>query len=142
MPRLRYQLGDVAVLSSEKCSCGVNLPLMEKIEGREDDIFVASNGSYVHGVYFCNLARSYPSIKQFQIIQKTLQDVSLRIIKSDSFKEDEVRYYMDEIYKTMGRINIHLEYVDHIEPAASGKIRYSKREFPIKCMSIVPYVRL
>jgi phenylacetate-CoA ligase len=39
--------------------------------------------------------------------------------------------YIKEIYKVMGRINIDIEYVDAIKPAASGKIRYSKREFPL-----------
>ncbi|HEY8500334.1 MAG TPA: phenylacetate--CoA ligase family protein [Clostridia bacterium] len=131
MPRLRYQLGDIAALSDSGCGCGINLPLIENVEGREDDIFVSLDGNYVHAVYFCNLARSYPSIKQFQIIQKTRHDLLLRIIKSESFIESEIMTYINEIYKVMGRINIDIEYVDAIEPAASGKIRYSKREFPL-----------
>ncbi len=131
MPRLRYQLGDIAAFSKEKCSCGITLPLIEKIEGREDDIFVALDGSYVHAVYFCNLARSFPAIKQFQITQHTRNDVTLQIVKSDSFNELEIQAYNHEIYKVMGPINIKVEYVDEIKPSPSGKIRYSKREFPI-----------
>jgi len=131
MPRLRYQLGDIAALSDSTCGCGINLPLIENVEGREDDIFISPDGKYVHAVYFCNLARSYPSIKQFQIIQKTRHDLLLKIIKSDSFNESEIMTYIKEIYKVMGSINIDIEYVNAIEPAASGKIRYSKREFPL-----------
>lgn len=131
MPRLRYVIGDVAALSEENCQCQRSLPLIEKIEGREDDIFVALNGNYVHAVYFCNLARSFPSIRQFQIIQQTKSDILLRIIKSDSFKESEVRSYINEIHKLMGPVNVKVEYTDKIEPTASGKIRYSKREFPV-----------
>ncbi|HZK26843.1 MAG TPA: phenylacetate--CoA ligase family protein [Thermoclostridium sp.] len=131
MPRLRYKLGDVAALSENICECGRTLPLIEKIEGREDDIFIALNGNYVHAVYFCNLARSYPSIMQFQIIQQSRQDILLRIIKSDTFKESEIQTYIDEIYKLMGPVNVKVEYTDTIEPTASGKIRYSKRDFPI-----------
>jgi phenylacetate-CoA ligase len=131
MPRLRYQLGDIATLSDSICGCGINLPLIENVEGREDDIFVSADGNYVHAVYFCNLARSYPSIKQFQIIHKTRHDLLLKIIKNDPFIESEIMSYIKEIYKVMGRINIDIEYVDAIKPAASGKIRYSKREFPL-----------
>ena len=131
MPRLRYKLGDVAALSKESCECGRTLPLIEKIEGREDDIFIALNGNYVHAVYFCNLARSYPSIMQFQIIQQSRTDILLRIIKSHTFKESEIQAYIDEIYKLMGPVNVIVEYTDTIEPTASGKIRYSKRDFPI-----------
>lgn len=131
MPRIRYLLGDIAALSEEDCDCGRFLPVIEKIEGREDDIFVSLNGNYVHAVYFCNLARSYPSIRQFQIIQKTRTCMLLRIIKSDKFKESEIKSYINEIHKLMGPVNIEVEYTDIIEPSASGKIRYSKREFPI-----------
>ncbi|NLG89504.1 MAG: phenylacetate--CoA ligase family protein [Clostridiaceae bacterium] len=131
MPRLRYQLGDIASLSGSTCGCGINLPLIENVQGREDDIFVSSDGKYVHAVYFCNLARSYPSIRQFQIIQKTRHDLLLKIIRNDPFNELEIMSYIKEIYKVMGHINIDVEYVDAIEPAASGKIRYSKREFPL-----------
>lgn len=109
----------------------VEPPLIEKIEGREDDIFIALNGNYVHAVYFCNLARSYPSIMQFQIIQQSRTDILLRIIKSHTFKESEIQAYIDEIYKLMGPVNVIVEYTDTIEPTASGKIRYSKRDFPI-----------
>jgi phenylacetate-CoA ligase len=131
MPRLRYQIGDVAALSSEKCACGRTLPILDKIEGREDDIFIAENGSYVHGVYFANLARSYPSIQQFQIIQHAREDITLKVIKSSTFKELEMQQYIQAIQNTMGKVKIKLEYVDHIEASASGKTRYSKREFAI-----------
>jgi len=131
MPRIRYLLGDVAALSEEDCNCGRSLPVIEKIEGREDDIFISLNGNYVHGVYFCNLARNYSSIRQFQVIQKTRSDILLKIIKSDNFNESEIQSYINEIHKIMGPVNIKVEYTDIIEPTASGKIRYSKREFPI-----------
>lgn len=131
MPRLRYQIGDVAALSAEKCACGRTLPVLDKIEGREDDIFIAENGSYVHGVYFANLARSYPSIQQFQIIQHTREDITLKVIQSSGFKESEMQQYMNAILNTMGKVKIKLEYVDHLEASASGKTRYSKREFAI-----------
>lgn len=131
MPRLRYQIGDIAALSAVKCACGRTLTILDKIEGREDDIFIAENGSYVHGVYFANLARSYPSIQQFQIIQHTREDITLKVIKSSIFKEAEIQQYIHTIQNTMGKVKIKLEYVEHIEASASGKIRYSKREFAI-----------
>ena len=102
MPRLRYQIGDVAALSSEKCACGRTLPILDKIEGREDDIFIAENGSYVHGVYFANLARSYPSIQQFQIIQHAREDITLKVIKSSTFKNGDAAVH--PAIQTMGKV--------------------------------------
>ena len=68
---------------------------------------------------------------QFQIIQQSRTDILLRIIKSHTFKESEIQAYIDEIYKLMGPVNVILEYTVTIAPTASGKFRYSKRDFPI-----------
>ena len=40
MPIIRYQVGDMGVLSDRQCPCGRGLPLLEKIEGRMADYVV------------------------------------------------------------------------------------------------------
>lgn len=40
MPFIRYRQGDVAVLSERRPVCGVQFPLLERIEGRTDDFLV------------------------------------------------------------------------------------------------------
>lgn len=39
-PIVRYRLNDVLVLKDEPCSCGCSFMALEKIEGREDDVFI------------------------------------------------------------------------------------------------------
>lgn len=39
-PMLRYRLNDILVVADQPCSCGSVFEAIEKIEGREDDIFV------------------------------------------------------------------------------------------------------
>ena len=131
MPRIRYELGDIATLSPKTCTCGMTLPVIEQLEGREDDIFVTTTGNYVHGVCFGNIARNYTSIKQFQIIQKTPTDVLLKIIKDEPFNEEEIKFFLEEIKKILGEVSVTIKYVETISPSASGKIRYSKRDFPL-----------
>lgn len=131
MPRIRYQLGDVATLSLDRCDCGVQLPLLEKIEGREDDIFVATNGAYVHGHVFNHIARNLNGIKQFQIIQHSRSNISLKIIRGLNYDDLQVQQFINEIKKVMGSVEIKVEFVESIEPSNSGKIRYTKREFPL-----------
>lgn len=79
MPRLRYQLGDVAAIGAQPCTCGLTLPVMEKIQGREDDTFVSLEGSFIHGHFFNHIARNLDGIKQFQIIQHEKSRLSLKI---------------------------------------------------------------
>lgn len=131
MPRLRYELGDIAALSSERCSCGVELPLLEKIEGREDDIFVSPNGNYVHGHFFNHIARNLDGIQQFQAIQHSKTEFTLKIVKSDKYSEEEIQHFRDEILKSIGDIHLQVEFVSEIPRTKSGKMRYTFREFPL-----------
>jgi phenylacetate-CoA ligase len=133
MPRLRYQLGDMGALSPDSlCDCGVILPVLERIEGREDDTFVSQSGSYVHGHYFNHIVRNMESFKQFQIIQKTPSDILLKIIKSSEFKQSDLDIFIEGIKKGLGDVNIKLEFVESIPASPSGKVRYAIREFPLE----------
>ena len=38
-PIVRYEVGDIVVMATESCNCGSNMPLIERIEGRDSDIF-------------------------------------------------------------------------------------------------------
>lgn len=44
-PVIRYRLNDILVESKHKCDCGSACTLIEKIEGREDDIFTFENNN-------------------------------------------------------------------------------------------------
>lgn len=133
MPRLRYQLGDMGAMANDpSCACGISLPVLERIEGREDDMFVSQSGSYVHGHYFNHIVRSMESFKQFQIIQKTPSDILLKIIKSNEFQQSDLDIFLEGIKKGLGDVNIKLEFVDTIPLSASGKVRYAIRDFPLE----------
>lgn len=48
-PLIRYQLHDVAAYSEEECECGLPFPLLNVVEGRDDDRFLwfqMANGAY------------------------------------------------------------------------------------------------
>lgn len=131
MPRLRYQLGDVARLSNESCKCGKQLWVLQEIEGREDDIFVSKEGKLVHGHFWNHIARNMHGIKQFQLIQHDNESVTLKIVKNEKFKPEEVEYFVRQIRNVLGDSNINVVYCEGIEPTVSGKLRYAVREFPI-----------
>lgn len=48
-PIVRYRLNDILVLSDKKCTCGIAATVLDRIEGREDDIFLFkdTNGKVV-----------------------------------------------------------------------------------------------
>ncbi|MGE5396871.1 MAG: phenylacetate--CoA ligase family protein, partial [Chitinophagales bacterium] len=85
MPRLRYLVGDMGAMSSSTCNCGIKLPLMQSIDGREVDTFLSRNGELVHGGYWNTLARNMKGIKQYQLVQHDPDHATLRIVKNTQF---------------------------------------------------------
>jgi phenylacetate-CoA ligase len=134
MPRLRYQLGDVAALSPDTCTCGMGLPLLAAIEGREDDTFVAQDGTFIHGHYFNHLMRNLTGFRTFQIIQHSRDRVTVKLVKHESrYRPEEERTFLDGIRRALGNgVEIRTEYVDDIPRGPSGKLRYAIREFSLR----------
>ena len=128
-PRLRYMVGDTGTLLDGKCACGRNLPLMKAPEGREDALLVAEGGRLVHGNFANQIIRDYPVVNGFQLIQHTPQSATLRLAgEKGAIPEEEI---VSLIAKNLPGVSIDVEYTDRIEPAPSGKIRYSIREFDL-----------
>ena len=132
MPRLRYELGDMVSIQKEECSCGINTPILASLDGRLTDTFIAKDGSLINGEYFNQLIRVKKGIQQFQFIQHTPQEITLKIVKGMAFSKEELEDVIFCIKERMGEKNIHIEYVDQILPSASGKVRYAIREYDLE----------
>ena len=128
-PRLRYMVGDTGTLLEGGCACGRTLPLMKAPEGREDALLVAEGGRLVHGNFANQIIRDYPMVSGFQLIQHTPETATLRLAGDPAAIPEET--IVSLIAKNLPGVTIKTEYTDHIEPAPSGKIRYSVREFDL-----------
>lgn len=131
MPRLRYAVGDRAALSDESCQCGINLPILEKIDGREDDVFITIDGKFVHGHLFSHIARDIDAIDKFQIVQESPSEVKLKVIVTEGHEEEEVNIFLEKIKELLPKTNIDFKIVRDIPTSKSGKFRYSIRNFKL-----------
>jgi len=140
MPRLRYQLGDVVQWSQETCSCGISFPVFASIDGREDDMFLTASGQYVHGHFFNHIVRSMESFRTFQIIQHEPDRITLKLVRDPvRYRRDEEQQLLERIRDVLGRgIHLAVEHVPEIPPAASGKVRYAIRQFPLPLRQPAP----
>jgi len=130
MPRLRYVLGDTATLSGNLCSCGVMLPMIESLDGREDAIFKLPDGTLVHGNFINQLSRKYKTIQQFQLVQTSVTHADLSVICMER-AEEELQAFRTDIMEFMPGVEIAMQIVPEIPPSASGKIRYTYRKFDL-----------
>ncbi|WP_353095570.1 phenylacetate--CoA ligase family protein [Tissierella praeacuta] len=131
MPRLRYQIGDRAIVSDKNCECGIGLPILEKIDGREDDMFVTADGGLIHGHIFNHISRSIDAIQKFQIIQYSPLHAELKIIKREGYDGKEIDKFISGVKELLPKATIDVEFVDDIPVTASGKYRYAIRKFEI-----------
>lgn len=128
-PRLRYMVGDTGTLLSGSCHCGRTLPLMKAPSGREDALLVAEGGRLVHGNFANQIIRDYPMVNGFQLIQHTPQTATLKLAGDPGVIPAEK--IVSLISANLPGVAVETEFVDAIEPAPSGKIRYSIREFEL-----------
>jgi len=129
MPLIRYELGDVGVMSSSTCDCGRSLPLLEKVVGRKSDFFVTKTSKLIHGEYFTHLFYGLSGVKQFQIIQDSLDQITINIVKVSDVDLSTVILNIKQ--KMDDDITIVIHYMDKIMPSASGKYLFTKSNVSI-----------
>lgn len=135
-PLIRYRTGDLAWLANTNCECGRNYPLLKKVEGRLQELIVDQNGSLIPlgPAIFGIHDAEWTKIKQIQFLQKTAGELVIRVVKSPSYSEAEIKDYVMELFKTRlgGRCKLHVKFVDHIPRTKSGKYRFLIQKLPIE----------
>jgi len=106
LPIIRYELNDVITLSNEKCRCGSSFRVIEKIEGRADDLLwgIRKSDRSRHFIYQDYISRTIicvsNDIEEFQVIQKDFDRLILRIkLKSLADRELIKQPLVDSIRK-------------------------------------------
>jgi phenylacetate-CoA ligase len=127
MPFIRYEIGDLGVPSDESCPCGRKLPIMKSLKGRIFDFIITPEGKYIPGEFFHYIIIDYHiySIKEFQIIQKSVNKLIVYIVKNSNEKTDDINRFIALIQKEVGeKVEIELEYTSSIKRTPSGKLRH------------------
>ena len=125
MPLIRYQNGDLARASEEKCPCGRPFPLLAEIVGRSNDVLTTPNGQYVHGAFFNHLLFGVEGVQQFQVYQKSLNNVSISIQSRAGLSDETLKTLRQKVIEHLGPgIEVSLKRVDTIPLTHTGKHRY------------------
>lgn len=124
-PLIRYRTGDVGTLSDRKCDCGRGLPLLTEIQGRNTDFVVARDGTLMHGLALIYVVRDIPGVRQFKVIQETLDRTRILLATDPGFRDQDVEFVRRGIGARLGTgVRVEIERVAEIPREASGKYRY------------------
>jgi phenylacetate-CoA ligase len=91
MPFIRYRQGDEAILSARRPVCGRKLPLLERIQGRDDDCVVLSDGRRIPSHPFYYAIEPVPGVKRWKVVQESLRTLRISIEPGPEFDEDSRR---------------------------------------------------
>jgi phenylacetate-CoA ligase len=122
MPFIRYATGDSAVLGRAGCACGRNSMVLDRIEGRMDDVLITPDGRRVGRLD--PIFKSVASLHETQIIQDRIDHVRVEVVVKGELPADEARILLEELQARLGRaMTIDLVRVPSIARTRGGKLR-------------------
>ncbi|MEF8879509.1 MAG: hypothetical protein V5A64_03850 [Candidatus Thermoplasmatota archaeon] len=132
MPFIRYDIGDIGVLSDEVCQCGRSLHLMKPEHNlpvyRNNQYLLSLNGEKVFLPELSFILNNFKKVSNFQIIQKDVKDIELKLVKEEGYDSDYKDYIKSNLIGKLGDVEITFDYVDDISPNRNGKHKYIKRK--------------
>jgi phenylacetate-CoA ligase len=125
MPYLRYEIGDIGVLSDKKCSCGRQFPVLQSIRGRSDDFVAMPSGQLVDPQTVVFQIEIIPEVKEFRILQREDHGITVNIIPRDDADFELIR---SEVAQKLQRlfdhsVNVEVREVATLERGSTGKHR-------------------
>jgi len=131
MPFIRYDTGDLGHIISENCNCGRGYRLLKRVTGRQLEMLMTPEGKYIHGFFFNHILKEINGVKEFQVLQKTLNKIVIKIVPEDDFDDkllDQINKQLVPIRELIGRKSeaweVEFKIVEKIERTRGGKFRY------------------
>lgn len=132
MPFIRYALGDIVILSKEKCGCGRSFPLIKSIEGRCDDFLTLPTGRLISPVPLRLRLEMIKGIDQYKLIQENENTFNFQIVNGQNFKEATIEEFKNVLREILGKnIQINVNIVNEILREKSGKMRPIVSKVPV-----------
>jgi phenylacetate-CoA ligase len=121
-PLIRYRIGDVACWSTEQiCACGRNMPILESIDGRVEDICITPDGRQM--LRFDTVFKGVDDICEAQVIQEQPELFAICIVPASGFNEHDIQKIKENMRLHVGDVKVDVHLVDRIERTSSGKFR-------------------
>jgi len=127
MPLIRYRIGDIVKTSKEQLEGYPHVLYLDGIEGRNDDVVIASSGARIGrlGPVF----KGVKGVSETQIIQKTLTLLQVNLIVSSEYTDATEIQIREALKNHVGEeMQIRFEYVPHIPREKNGKFKFVKSE--------------
>jgi phenylacetate-CoA ligase len=131
MPFIRYDVGDRGKMFADDCPCGRGLLLFRPL-GRTYEYFVHSDGTFTIFRDIQTVFEDLP-IEDYQIVQQTLDEIAIRIVKRAGYTQAHTDFIMKKISLIVSdRVKIRVELVDSVPLIGFGKVPRFVSKIPTK----------
>jgi len=120
-PLIRYRIGDYMRLSNKQCACGRQMPVVEEITGRMEDVIIGKDGREM--VRFHGIFTGIDKIQKGQIVQETLNDIIINVQVDEVLTLAEKEVLTKRIYSQLDGVNVQIFEMKEIPCGANGKFR-------------------
>jgi len=101
MPLIRYELSDIVEVGGP-CSCGRGLPVIRGIRGRLRNLATLPDGRRIWPPFYAADWSHLVPARQIQIVQKTVQQMEVRLVMDRDVTEEEKRRFAAKMREAMG----------------------------------------
>jgi phenylacetate-CoA ligase len=121
-PLIRYRIGDVARWAVDQaCRCGRHMPVLEKIEGRVEDICYTADGREM--LRFDTVFKGVNNIREAQVVQESLDSFTIYVVPAQDFSSKDIARIQENMQLHVGRVRTFVKPVELIARSGSGKFR-------------------
>jgi phenylacetate-CoA ligase len=121
-PLIRYRIGDVASWAIDQdCPCGRNMPILESIENRFEDICYTADGLRV--IRFDTVFSDVDNIREAQIAQERFKVFTVFVVPGIGFNSQDIEKIKRNMQLHVGDVRTYVEVVHSIARSSSGKPR-------------------
>lgn len=121
-PLIRFRIGDLASWSPDPCPCGRQMPVIQEVVGRIEDVVIGPDGRQMvrfHGIFVDQQA-----IQEGQIIQEALDHIRVVIVPAGEFSPSDQQEVIQRVRQRLGKnIQVNVELVEQIPRTSAGKFR-------------------
>ncbi|NHH89284.1 phenylacetate--CoA ligase family protein [Pseudoalteromonas sp. MB47] len=126
-PLIRYRIGDrLKLSSSQKCMCGSEFTLVDKIEGRNTDYILSPDNGKVNLGNISNATKDIKGIIMFQVLQDDINEVDVNVVCNSYFDNKEQDHFKEALIERFGGMKVNIYLVKSIPKEKSGKFRIVK----------------
>ena len=121
-PLIRYRIGDVARWAvDQECRCGRQMPILESIEGRFEDICYTPDGREM--LRFDTVFKGVKNIREAQVVQERIDLFTICVVPTDGFNSHDIERIKNNMLLHVGNVHTDIKPVATIPRTPSGKYR-------------------